>query len=155
MKRIIVLLFSLLVLISMPSCKENKIKPDEGGAKQEQKGPEALPETIWSCSFMSLTWELYFMNDTDVQITWRNKDRQSKSARGKYTKEGDILSFTQPFMIDEVRNYDSSQALIGYEIKDATITGNKMLVSMTVKVVAFGPVSVAPGDYQASFVWQQ
>ena len=153
-KRIFVFLLSLAIIVLLPSCNETKSKPADG-EKQEQKGPDALPETVWTGSFMSLTWELYFMNDADVQVTWRNKERQSKSARGQYTLDGNTLTFTKPLMIDEVRKSELSQTIIGYELRDATISGNRMSVSMNVVVVSYGSSAVQPGDYQVSFVWQQ
>lgn len=70
--------------MATPSCKK-PVELEQSGTEKEQKGPEALPETTWTGSFMSLSWEMYFMNDSDVQITWRNSSRQTKSARFDFT----------------------------------------------------------------------
>lgn len=84
MLRNFILLLSLLLIVATPSCKK-PVEPEQSGTEKEQKGPEALPETTWTGSFMSLSWEMYFMNDSDVQITWRNSSRQTKSARFEFT----------------------------------------------------------------------
>jgi len=154
MKRFFTFLLSLLVLAAMPSCNKNNIKPEQSEDKQDQKGPDTLPDTIWSCNFMSLTWELYFMNDTGVQITWRNKNRETKSVRGEYFKDGNKLTFTQPFNISEIRTSDLTQTIIAYNLIDATIIGNKMKVSMMVSVVGNSSSGARSGDYQVSFTWQ-
>ncbi len=153
MKRIFTILLSLLILATIPSCNKNNIKPEQSKDQQEEKGPDSLPDTTWSCNFMSLTWELYFMSDTGVQITWRDKNRKSKSARGQYSKDGNKLIFTQPFAIDEIRTSELTQTIIEYILIDATISGDKMQVSMNVTVV--GNISgVRPGDHQLSFTWK-
>lgn len=70
--------------MATPSCKK-PVEPEQSGTEKEQKGPEALPEMTRTGSFMSLSWEKYFMNDSDVQITWRNSSRQTKDPRFDFT----------------------------------------------------------------------